>query len=211
MREPTVDDLVTALCVTSEEAELIQIMTIGQGDNPLWMDARQWRVTASNFGRVCNRNFRLLYPPSLKKIILGDYGHPNTVAIQWEHNHESIASEAYQNKMLVEVDVCGIFLSTTFPFLGATPDGLVYTGTGVGNFAILEIKCPYKHRNSKIADAYKDSKFCLQLDSSNQPKLRKNHDYYYQILGQLGITGGEYCDFIVWTLLDIHIERIIWT
>ena len=80
-------------------------MTIGQGDNPLWMDARQWRVTASNFGRVCNRNFRVLYPPSLKKIILGDYGHPNTAAIHWGHNHESIASEAYQNKMLVEVNV----------------------------------------------------------------------------------------------------------
>ena len=55
------------------------------------------------------------------------------------------------------LNVCGIFLSTTFTFVGATPDGLVYAGTGVGNFVILEIKCPYKHRNSKIADACKDS------------------------------------------------------
>ena len=70
VREPTVDDLVNALCVTSEEAKLIQIMTIGQGDNPLWMDARQWHVTASNFGRVCNRNFRVLYPPSHKKRLI---------------------------------------------------------------------------------------------------------------------------------------------
>ena len=59
-RDPTVDDLVQSLSMTDEEAELIQIMTIGQRNNPLWMDARQWRITASNFGRVCNRNFRLL-------------------------------------------------------------------------------------------------------------------------------------------------------
>ena len=55
--KPTVDDLVDALCVNAEEVELIQIMTIGQRDNPVWMDARQWRITASNFGKVCNRNF----------------------------------------------------------------------------------------------------------------------------------------------------------
>lgn len=44
--EPTVDHLIQALGVTSEEAELIQIMTTGQRNNPLWMDARQWQITA---------------------------------------------------------------------------------------------------------------------------------------------------------------------
>lgn len=39
------DHLIQALGVTSEEAELIQIMTIGQRNNPLWMDARQWQIT----------------------------------------------------------------------------------------------------------------------------------------------------------------------
>ena len=72
LQEPTVDDLFDALCMSSEKAELLQLKTIGQHDNTLWMDVRQWRITASNFGRVCNRNFRVLYPPSLNKIILGD-------------------------------------------------------------------------------------------------------------------------------------------
>ena len=58
-RDPTVADLVQALAISSEEADLIQMMTIGQRTNPLWMDARQWRITASNFGRVCNRKFRV--------------------------------------------------------------------------------------------------------------------------------------------------------
>ncbi len=63
----------------------------------------------------------VLYPPSLKKTILGDYGHPNTAAIQWGQKHENDALKAYEDKLNVEVDVCGIFLSTHFPFLGATP------------------------------------------------------------------------------------------
>lgn len=205
VHDPTVDDLIEALSVTSEEAELIQILTIGQRNNPLWMDARQWRITASNFGRVCNRNFRVLYPPSLMKILLGDYGYPNTAAIHWGCDHEDVALEAYQRKVDVEVDVCGFYLSTKFPFLGASPDGLMYIG--VGEFALVEVKCPYKHRNCTIADACKDSRFCLAI-KNDQPELKRSHDYYYQIIGQLAITGAGYCDFIVWTLVDMHIERV---
>lgn len=40
------------------------------------------------------------------------------------------------------------------------------------------------------------------------PTLKRNHDYYYQVIGQLAITGASYCDFIVRTLTDMHIERI---
>ena len=41
----SVDDLVSALAVSHEEVKLIAEMTTGQRENPLWMDARQWRVT----------------------------------------------------------------------------------------------------------------------------------------------------------------------
>jgi len=46
VREVTVDDLVDALKPTSEE---FQEMSVGQRNNTLWFDARQWRVTSSNF------------------------------------------------------------------------------------------------------------------------------------------------------------------
>ena len=39
--EITVDDLIKALEVTPQEVALIQEMTTGQKENPLWMDARQ--------------------------------------------------------------------------------------------------------------------------------------------------------------------------
>ena len=48
-------DLVESLKVTPDEVLLVAEMTIGQRNNALWMDARQWRLTASNFGRIVNR------------------------------------------------------------------------------------------------------------------------------------------------------------
>ena len=71
--EITVDDLIKALEVTPHEVALIQEMTTGQKENPLWMDARQWRVTASNFRRVCNRRRDPgFFPSSLVKLCLGE-------------------------------------------------------------------------------------------------------------------------------------------
>lgn len=82
VRDVTIDDLIHTLEPTDEEVQLIQEMSVRQRNNPVWFDARQWRITSSNFGRVCNRQFRQLYPQSLVKTILGDYGSPHTAAIQ---------------------------------------------------------------------------------------------------------------------------------
>ena len=92
-------DLVEALAVTTNEIALIQSITVGQRDNPLWMDARQWRITASNFGRVCNRQREPgYYPPSLLKLIIGDYGQPVSAALEWGSSHENIAIQTYEQK-----------------------------------------------------------------------------------------------------------------
>ena len=51
---------------------------------------------------------------------------------------------------------------------------------------------------------------CMQrhgvVFEDNTPQLKRRHDYYYQVIGQLGITGARYCDFIVWTLVDVDTE-----
>ena len=39
--------------------------------------------------------------------------------------------------------------------------------------------------------------------------LNRKHDYYYQVTGQIALTGGEFCDFVVWTPNELHIQRIL--
>ena len=69
--------------------------------------------------------------------------------------------------------------------ISASPDGLVdCTCCGEG---VVEIKCPFCHRNDGIQDAAKDKKFCLQQisDGTGTYSLDHSHAYYYQVLTQI--------------------------
>ena len=160
-QDVTVQDLVESLRPTKEDVDLIQTMNVGQRNNPLWMDARQWRVTSSNFGKVYNRNFKQSYPPSLIKTILGDYGKFHTAALQWGCDHESEAIELYTMYRENDVKECGVFLSKEYPYLATSFDGIVHLIDE--DFCVIEVKCPYKHRDSTIQDACYDKAFVYTL------------------------------------------------
>ena len=56
-----------------------------------------------------------------------------------------------------------------------------------------------------------DSGFYAELNSTTgHLKLEHNHKYYHQVQGQLALTasGLEWCDFVIWTLGGISVERI---
>ena len=40
------------------------------------------------------------------------------------------------------------------------------------------------------------------------PSLKSDHRYYYQVQGQLGVTGSKWCDFVTHTFVGMAIERI---
>ena len=58
-----------------------------------------------------------------------------------------------------------------------------------------------------IEDACSDSGFHLQL-IGRQIQLWNNHDYYFQVMGQLAITESAFYDLVTWTCNDVHIIRI---
>ena len=99
----------------------------------------------------------------------------------------------------------GLFISKDYPYLGASPDGLIdCTCCGSG---IVEIKCPYKYKDVNPRQI-NDKKCFLQLGKDGNISLSMTHDYYYQVQGQLAICNKPYCDFICWTTKGIFIERI---
>ena len=77
---------------------------------------------------------------------------------------------------------------------------------------LLEIKCPACAETISLLDLctkaeYKPSAFFLQYKDGTY-HLKKSHDYYHQVQGQLYITGRPWCDFVVWTPTFTSIERI---
>ena len=43
---------------------------------------------------------------------------------------------------------------------------------------------------------------------NNTIQLKKEHKYYYQVTGLMGVCGIPKCYFLVWTLRGLHIELI---
>ena len=39
--------------------------------------------------------------------------------------------------------------------------------------------------------------------------LKRNHDYYYQVLAQMACTGIEWCDFSLWCEYDDQLETML--
>ena len=80
------------------EAELIEISTCGQSVNPKWLQAREGRITASQFGPICK--MRPTTPPdNVVREIKGYKRKSNgslrskAAPLQWGSQHESIARE----------------------------------------------------------------------------------------------------------------------
>ena len=75
-------------------------------------------------------------------------------------------------------------------------------------YGFLEVKCPYSHREKTPVEACATSGFCYVVDSTGQLRLRDNHKYYAQVQGQMAIGERPWCDFVVFTMKGLSVERI---
>ena len=83
--------------------------------------------------------------------------------------------------------------------IGATPDGKACED---GTTGIVEVKCPYSVRDMTIHEACSVPGFFMTYQNDTYD-LKTEHNYYYQVQGQLLVTGVEYCDFVVSTRKDL--------
>lgn len=105
------------------------------------------------------------------------------------------------------IEESGLHITPEFPFLAASPDGILKCSCN--GSAVIEIKCPFKHKDSTIMDAANcDGEFCLQYLESGGFELKKNHAYYFQVQMQMLVCGMKTCYFVVNTTVDIAILAI---
>ena len=129
--------------------------------------------------------------------------------IEYGKVNENIAREAYQLQTSNHVQTTGLWANNDFPSLACSPDGIVFDTTADMN-GLLEIKCPYILKDTYIKSLTPEQKkhFCLEI-CGDQLKLKRNHQYYYQIQTQIGIMKLKWCDFAVWSPKELYIERIV--
>ena len=195
--------------VTGPQIEMLEKQTRGQSICELWHKHREGRITASKVYDVAHR-LPSTDPSNLVSKIMGYSSNDlsSIPAVKYGVENEPIARDWYANQMrLVHQDFncreSGFYIYQPKPFLGASPDGIVSCSCcGRG---ILEIKWSFKNKEKAIQNAAdEDPTFCLDSALS----LKANHRYFAQIQLQMYILQVQYCDFVVWTDIEKHRQRI---
>lgn len=184
------------IAVSQEQAEELEELTRKQSDCPEWHNLRKKRLTSSTFKDIVIRkkDFDTLTNrlTSSRKV--------QTAAMKHGIENEATAVLEYATHKNVNIKPCGFVINPDAPFLGSSPDRIVYDPNEICPFGVLEVKCPVK-------ESYTEAQF-LSENTDGSYKLKHSHAYYLQVMGQMALTGLTWGDFCVWTQNDMHIERI---
>ena len=195
---------------SSNIIEEIEVRTKGQHNNPLWKLARKARITASIFHDIKTKK-DTTKPDNVVNKILGENKSFENSAVTWGRKQEPIAKKRYiaykklkENKK-VKISDMGLVLCNNYSYIDSSPDGLVSCES---EQYFIEVKCPFKWRNNKIIEACEDKEFCCFIDDKGEIQLKKNHRYYTQIQGQMGVCKLSKCDFVIYTVTDFVVISV---
>ena len=194
------------LTVTPEQRQAVEEATREQASSRVWHRFRTGIVTASRMHAVTHTNPNMPAVSLIKTICYPQASKFSTNATSWGCSHEQKALDIYSKHMSehhtnFNIMPSGLFLSTEFPFIGATPDSMVSCDCcGKG---CVEVKCPYCHKDDTVEQACSDPKFCLQDN-----KLKTSHPYYAQVQTQMNVCGVDYCDFFLYLEKECFLQRI---
>jgi hypothetical protein len=188
-----------SLYVSDAQSKEYELQTRTQSESVEWHNLRKNRITASNFKRVCSRqaNFDALSMQlhTSRRVV--------TAAMRHGLEREPVAAEQYAQIFGRNVYRVGFCINPSCCFLGCSPDRRVYDCDEHENpWGLLEIKCT--EQLTVTACKY----LVPTADTAGHLKIRKSHEYYYQVMGQMGLTGSAWCDFFVFAKDDFHCERI---
>lgn len=181
------------LAETAKNRNQIERNTILQSGSSEWLELRRQILTASNFGRVIKRRNDVSCCNLVKDILYKQsIGHVQS--IKHGQDNENIAKEQLAKQENVKIEPCGLFLDQEIPFLGASPDGIIDENT------IAEIKCPITAYKLGLEKAIDEKKILFYKKLPNQTYIiNKEHNWWYQIQGQLHITGKYKCMLGIWS------------
>lgn len=185
-----------------EEARKIQVETKAQAACDKWHKEREGRLTASNFGKIMKRKkiteefIQSTYYPKSFTAKTTSYGTAN------EPRAKQLYQETYPNR---HVHDAGLMLQPELQFLGATPDAIICDD---GETGLLEIKCPFGARDKTVTEAASTIKDFYVVNNGQDIKVSKKHNCYYQMQGQLLLSGLDFCDFVLYTRKDLYTERV---
>ena len=141
--------------ISCDQASLVEENTCQQVKSWIWFQQRVGRVTASKLKSAIATN---VMKPSVSLIKLIYYPDPTvdrfvSAACSYGFQYEDTARKEYMAAMKeghidFEINKSGLIIDPIYPFIGASPDGLVCcTCCGCG---VLEVKCPFSCKDKEF-------------------------------------------------------------
>ena len=189
--------------INTNEVQLIEKKTREQFGAELWYKAGSGVITASKFRACCHTD---IAEPSKNLIINICYPSKSrfsTKATDYGSKHEKVARGIlieYLSNIDENISVrdSGLFRSDVYPYLGASPDGILECSCCETIF-VIEIKCPIKATKMPLTElAISDDSFCMEY-VYGEYILKKDHAYYYQVQLQMFLTQAKACYFFVYS------------
>ncbi|XP_048748384.2 uncharacterized protein LOC125660689 [Ostrea edulis] len=192
----------TAVTVTKERIDYVEEVTRNQSLSTTWHNMRVGRITASVRGEIITRKGQNPPISIVKKICVPQNRPLRVPAIEWGNEHEEYAFKLYtfihhqaegqlkeppsghiylapevkMNHIDGTTTKVGLCIHPEKTFIGASPDGM--TECSCCGKGVLEIKCPYKYRDTGLDSVISlDKSFCL----SDTYALKANHKYFAQV------------------------------
>ena len=180
--------------ISEDRRREIEQATRPQSSSKRWMEERSKRITSSHFGEVCKATTRNL--TDLAKSLMSPKS-LSTVPMRHGLKYESVAIEEFE-KINGKTTPSGLIVHPSFPYLAATPDALY------GSDSVVEVKCPFAARDRQITP--ESVPYLTYV--GNDLMLKQNHDYFYQVQGQMFCSSRSVCYFCVYTFVDFRIIPI---
>ncbi len=206
----------TKVVITQEEAVNIERDTREQARSEQWKDERRKRLTASRVGGIAKMKATTKRSKKVKELLYSMFR--GNEATRYGMEMEEVTRQEYTTHQQqsghqgLAVGNAGLFVSLANPWLAASPDGLVHDPNNAPqHLGLVEIKTPHSVCNMSLVEACTKPTFCLEQqekDGNITHRLKRRHDYFYQIQCQLYCTDRQWCDFVLRTEKELHIERI---
>ena len=191
--------------------------TLGQSESVSWKQERQCRLTASRFGPVVKR--KTDYSDSFVKSVCNPSDISQIPCIKFGIENENMVAELYREAMhsegkAVELFDVGLCVNPSLPHLGASLDRGVYDPSCESKYGGLEVKTCFKagRLGISVQEAVDHSEFKTDFflqKQNNTISLKHNHNYYFQVQGQLALTMLPWVDFVAYSGFgSIHKERV---
>jgi len=191
--------------VTHDKIQTIFNETIEQSHSDQWKKYRSIRISATKCHKIKTcRNLSEEGQTRIAEVISEDLNLFGKAAVNTAYglNTENVAFEVYCEMFNAVTIKCGLIIHAKYPWLCASPDGLVLSKEG-DIYKVLEIKCPISCKKKPIVD---DETGVLNLSylkyENGKIILKKSHQYYTQCQILMFVTGLSSCDLFIYNSIQ---------